>query len=119
MRRNGAGLLHIPFHGKGWIAEEGAVACSVVNEVIGQLPFRANAKVLIHIEPELRFGQYHQLAMPIGGLASPKVDEAFESTLPMSESRTPDPSQLKTVISRSVLIAFEVALVQQLHGVGF
>ena len=72
--------------------------------------------MLSEIIPQLGLREDDQTAVTVSFLATPEINETREGELPVEEVQPPDPRQLGTGISMSVLIALEELLIKQLYG---
>ena len=68
--------LEVPLQGDGRIHEERLIIVGVVDEVVAEFDLGADRKMIIGIIPQLGLGEDHELAVAIGILATPEVDEA-------------------------------------------
>ena len=111
-------LLKNPLQGNGGIPEEGlrTGGVAVIDEVVGELPLRTHAQMLVEVIPQLRLAKDDQTAMAVGLLATPEVDEAREGELLARKLQSPDTRQLCTGIGVGVVVALEELLVKELHG---
>ena len=86
--------LEVPLHAEGRVDEERLVVVGVVDEVITNLYLGTDAEMLGGIVPQLGLGEYYQLTVTVGLLATPEIDEAREGHI-LTEVQSPDASELE------------------------
>ena len=68
--------LEVPLYAECGIDEEGLVVDGVINEVVADLHLAAKADMVGEVVPQLRLGEDDELAVTIGLLSAPEIDEA-------------------------------------------
>ena len=77
-----------------------------------------HARQGVEVVPELRFGEHHQLSVTVSFLSTPEINEAREGASLVGKSDAPYTGQLHAMVSMSIVVALEVALVEHLYGIG-
>ena len=108
-------ISEIPLHTEGGVDEESLIVEGVINEIVADFNFGAYTEVVGDIIPQLRLGEDDELAVTIGLLSTPEIDEARERHFAVEEMNAPHTCELHAIVGCIEIVALEETLIEQLE----